>query len=157
MQINTILCPVDFSERNQEANEYASVLASSTGAEIVYLHITTPEAPYGDYGNVDPSAMMAEDLKRLQSYQPTVAEVKARWEVDFGPTAKRIVEFANDHSVSLIVIGTHGRTGLQRVLMGSVAESVIRQAKCPVLAIKPKLVEAESADVDSEFADEIKG
>ena len=157
MKINTILCPIDFSMHNHEVNDYASALASSTGAKIVYLHITTPEAPYGDYGNVDPSEMMAKDLKRLKNYQPTVAWVKHNWEVDFGPTAQRIVEFANDRSVSLIVIGTHGRTGLPRVLMGSVAESVIRQAKCPVLAIKLPMPEGKTACANSKFVDELRG
>jgi len=157
MKISNILCPIDFSTHNQEANEYASVLASSTGAKIIYLHITTPQAPYGHFGNVDPSEMMAKDLKSLKSYRPTVAGVKASWEVDFGPTAPRIVEFANDRSVSLIVIGTHGRTGLRRVLMGSVAESVIRQAKCPVLAIKSPMPEKETACANAKFVDDVRG
>ena len=138
MKIHKILCPIDFSKHNQIANEYASILASSTGAEIIYFHVTVPEAPYGAYGNIDPSDIMARDMRRLRKVVPSVAGVSATWEVDFGPTAKRIVQFSNEHAVDLIVVGTHGRSGIDRVLMGSVAEAVVRKAKCPVLAIKPQ-------------------
>ena len=146
MKIRKILCPVDFSSHNQTANEYASVLANSTGAEIVYFHVTLPEAPYGSYGSLDPSEMMAKDLARLKKVLPTVEGVTASWEVDFGPPAKRIVEFADKNDVDLIVIGTHGRSGLERVLMGSVAEAVVRKAKCPVLAIKPQTDAKQSGE-----------
>ncbi|MDG2014171.1 MAG: universal stress protein [Pirellulaceae bacterium] len=137
MKIKKILCPIDFSKHNQIANEYASILAGATGAEMVYFHVTVPEAPYGAYGNTDPSEMMAKDMLRLREVVPSVDGVLATWEVDFGPTAKRIVQFSNEHAVDLIVIGTHGRSGIERVLMGSVAEAVVRKAKCPVLAVKP--------------------
>jgi nucleotide-binding universal stress UspA family protein len=146
MNIRKILCPVDFSDPNQAANEFASVLARSTGAEIVYFHVTLPEAPYGAYGSVDPSEMMAQDLARLKKIRPTVEGVKASWEVDFGPSSKRIVQFAEKHDVDLIVIGTHGRSGLKRVLMGSVAEAVVRKARCPVLAIKPRSQSSEAGE-----------
>ena len=96
--------------------------------------------------------MMAKDLARLKKIQPTEEGVAASWEIDFGPPAKRIVEFANSNDVDLIVIGTHGRSGLGRVLMGSVAEAVVRKAKCPVLAIKPRS-DAEEPD-EEELSEE---
>ena len=70
---------------------------------------------------------------------PTVEGVEALHEVQSGPPADRIVGYANEHDIDLIVMGTHGRTGLGRLLMGSVAEAVVRQAECPVLALKSKV------------------
>ncbi len=153
MNLRKILCPVDLSGASQAANEFASVLAKSTGAEIVYFHVTLPEAPYGSYGSADPSELMGQDLARLKSIQPTVEGVQASWQVDFGPPAQRIVEYANENDVDLIVIGTHGHTGLRRVLMGSVAESVVRKAECPVLAIKTQVDSKENGTPPADPAD----
>ena len=101
----------------------------------------------------DPSELMGQDLARLKSIQPTVEGVQASWQVDFGPPAQRIVEYANENDVDLIVIGTHGHTGLRRVLMGSVAESVVRKAECPVLAIKTQVDSKENGTPPADPAD----
>jgi universal stress protein A len=137
MHINKILCPIDFSDFNQAANEYACILAKSTGAEIVYLHASLPLATtYGSYGYIDMDEEAQRDQKRLEKIKPTIDDIKASHEIRFGTPAVMIVDFANEHDVDLIVMGTHGRTGVRRVVMGSVAEAVVRRAKCPVLAIK---------------------
>jgi nucleotide-binding universal stress UspA family protein len=78
----------------------------------------------------------ADERKRLEEIKPTVEGVQASYEVEFGSPASMIVEFAQEHNVDLIVMGTHGRTGWRRIAMGSVAESVVRNVDCPVLAIK---------------------
>lgn len=137
MNIKRILCPVDFSEFNQAANEYASMLASATGAKIIYLHTYLPEPTYAPPALFDIEAEERRLMKKLEkTYMPTIKQIVASYAVEFGPAAERIIEFAQANEVDMIVIGTHGRTGLRRFIMGSVAEAVVRTAECPVLAIK---------------------
>ena len=136
MNIKKILCPIDFSDFNESANAYASVLAKSTSAEIVYLHVSLPDVPFGSYAYVDPEQEEKQNLKQLKTIRPTVDGVRASHVLECGSPNDRIVEYANENDVDLIVMGTHGRTGLGRLLMGSVAEAVVRKAECPVLALK---------------------
>ena len=137
MNFKRILCPVDYSEFSAAANEYASVLAQSTGAEIVYLNAVFPEAPFGSYEYFRPESEKKRDCENLKDqFQPTVEGVASRHVVEFGRPAEEIIKYANENEVDLIVLGTHGRSGLRRMLMGSVAEEVVRNAECPVLAIK---------------------
>ncbi len=136
MKLKNILCPIDFSEFNYAANEYASVLAKSTGAKITYLFSDMPDVPFATYAHLDLEQEESKILKRLREIKPTVEGIEAVYVAEFGPPADRIVEFAAQHSIDLIVMGTHGRTGVKRILMGSVAEAVVRRAACPVLAIK---------------------
>lgn len=143
MHIDTILCPIDFSQSNQSANEYASILAKSTGARIVYLHVTVNVELYGSYSYLEP-ADDQQELKALQKIKPTIDGVECDHVIKTGGAADCIVEYADSHDVNLIIMGTHGRTGLSRLLMGSVAEEVVRKAKCPVLAIKADTKLAET-------------
>ena len=136
MNIQRILCPIDFSDFNQSANEYASMLAQSTGAKVVYLHVSLPEVLYGTNVHTDLEKEEQHELRRLQEIKPTHPDVEASYVVKFGLPSDRIVEYAVENEVDLIVMGTHGRTGLRRALMGSIAEAVVRKADCPVLAIK---------------------
>lgn len=136
MNIKRILCPIDFSNFNEAANTYASLLAQSSGAEIIYLHVSVPEVPYGSYAYIDMRQEEENDRKRLEEIKPTVAGVPTKHVVEFGLPSEKIVEYANENAIDLIVMGTHGRTGLKRVFMGSVAETVVRKADCPVLALK---------------------
>lgn len=137
MKIHRILCPVDFSEFNEAANQYASMLAKSTGAKITYLHSYLPDATYGAPELFDSKQQERRLLKDMEeAYSPTVAGVEADHVVEFGSPSQQIVDFAKDNKFDMIVLGTHGRTGLRRVLMGSVAEAVVRMADCPVLAVK---------------------
>ena len=118
MHIDKILCPIDFSDFNQAANEYACILAKSTGAEIIYLHASLPLATtYGSYGYIDIDEEADRDQKQLEEFQPTLDGIKASHEIRFGTPAVMIIDFANENDVDLIVMGTHGRTGLGRVLM----------------------------------------
>jgi nucleotide-binding universal stress UspA family protein len=137
MIIKRILCPVDFSEFSHAANEYTSMLAKSTGARIIFLHTYLPEPLYGSPSLFDASQKERQILKKMEeTYAPTIKEIIASYTVEFGTPADCIVHYANEYEIDMIVIGTHGRTGLQRVVMGSVAEAVVRKADCPVLAIK---------------------
>ena len=136
MQLNKILCPIDFSNFSDAANDYASLLAESSGAEIIYLHVSLPDVTVSSYAYVDLQQESSNELQRLEEIKPTVSGVKASYEIEFGSPTTSIVKFANERDVDLIVMGTHGRTGWRRVTMGSVAEAVVRSASCPVLAIK---------------------
>ena len=146
MDIKKILCPIDFSDFNQAANEYASMLANSSGAELVYLHVSLPDVAYGTYVYVDMNEQEANDRKRLEEIKPTLPGIEASYAVEFGSPSDQIVAFAKENNIDLIVMGTHGRTGLGRVVMGSVAEAVIRKSECPVLALKSNLKVPNSAD-----------
>ncbi len=136
MNINRILCPIDFSEFNQITNEYASVLAKASGAQIIYIHVSLPDVAYGTYAYVDVEQQEARDRQRLEELKPTIDGIECSHVIEFGSPTERIVEYAHKNDINLIVMGTHGRTGLRRAIMGSVAESVVRRADCPVLALK---------------------
>lgn len=136
MNIKRILCPIDFSDFNEVTNQYASVLASASAAEIIYLHVAIPEIPYGTTVYVDLEQDEERCRERLETIKPTIEGIQASHVVEFGTPANQIVTYAKEHDIDLIIMGTHGRTGLKRALMGSVAEVVVRKAECPVLALK---------------------
>jgi nucleotide-binding universal stress UspA family protein len=136
MDFERILCPIDFSDFNDTANQYASVLAEASGAKIIYLHVAPADA---FLTSDDPSTETDEEsklLEQLQSMRPTTDGITAEYVVKYGSPNNVIADYANDNQIDLIVLGTHGRTGFRRVIMGSIAESVVRNADCPVLAIK---------------------
>ena len=137
MNIQRILCPVDFSKSNSSANQFASMLAESSGAQIIYFHTYLPPVVHGNPAIYDSETEEKRLLKELeQDFKPTIDGVTASYAVEFGPPSDRIVEYSKENEIDLIIIGTHGRTGIRRVVMGSIAESVVRRAECPVLAIK---------------------
>jgi universal stress protein A len=138
MKMQTIIFPSDFSHCGNSALALATVLARDTGAKLVIVHVEEPPLAYagGDmyYGVAEPAT---DDLKRmLGEIKPTDPNVPFEHRMLMGEPAIAIVDLATEISADLIVLGTHGRTGLSRLLMGSVAESVVRQASCPVLTYK---------------------
>jgi len=139
MNASKILCPTDFSTMGQTALEMATSLARDRGATLVILHVEEPPMAYGGgelyYGIEEPNR---EELKRMLSeVVPADPAVPYEHRLMIGSPATAIVEMAQRENVNLIVMPTHGRTGLMRLLMGSVAEEVVRKAKCPVLTVKP--------------------
>jgi nucleotide-binding universal stress UspA family protein len=143
MNIQRILCPIDFSGFNDVANEFASMLAESNRAVIVYLHVSRPvvtgedRESEGDGESNDGESAPVDRLRELRAIKPARAAIEACYVTKQGDPAGEIIRFANSGDIDLIVMGTHGRSGLPRILLGSVAEAVIRDAECPVLAIKP--------------------
>jgi nucleotide-binding universal stress UspA family protein len=138
MNERKILFPTDFSHTGDAALELATTLARERGATLLIVHVQEPPAAYGCgemyYGMPDP---VTEDLeKMLERVVPTDADVPFRHMMVTGEPATAITRIAEDEGVELIVMGTHGRTGLMRLLMGSNAEMVVRHAKCPVLTYK---------------------
>jgi nucleotide-binding universal stress UspA family protein len=139
MNARKILFPTDFSPASQEALQWATSLARDSGATLLIAHVEEPPLAYGGgelyYGGDD--EMTREELKRsLLQIVPTDHNVAYDHMLLVGDPAMAIVHAAEKEGADLIVMGTHGRSGLSRLLMGSVAETVIRKAKCPVLTIK---------------------
>ena len=135
MKANKILCPVDFSENSKHALEIAGSLARESGGTVLIVHVEPFPSAAGEmyYGLGVP----AHDglRKALRAVLPPDSEVRYEHKLLHGDAASRIVDLAKTENVDLIVMGTHGRTGLKRLLMGSVAEVVVRRAPCPVLTV----------------------
>jgi nucleotide-binding universal stress UspA family protein len=146
MNIRQILVPTDFSDCSNEALKYASNLASDTGARICIVHVdefldaAVPAIPSVEGGYLVEAAWdtkRQEDVKaKLAKVVPTVSNVKYDQHYLMGSPQNEILQIANEQGVDLIVMGSHGRTGISRLLMGSVAEAVMRRANCPVLVVK---------------------
>jgi nucleotide-binding universal stress UspA family protein len=147
MKANKILFPTDFSPSGQEALRWATVLARDTGASLTIIHVEEPPMAYGGGEMYFPAEEgNSEELRQaLVKVVPTDPKVRFEHKLLSGDPATAIVEAAAEEKADLIVIGTHGRTGLTRLLMGSVAEAVVRRATCPVLTVKhPSAVPTES-------------
>jgi nucleotide-binding universal stress UspA family protein len=134
--IRTILHPTDFSEPAEAAFSIASVLAREHGARVIVLHVYPPPAFHGEV--VDRRHGYEADLWHLlDRYQGTGPAVRVEHRLIEGRAAEEIVRLAEEEGCDLIVMGTHGRRGLARLLLGSVAEAVSRRAPCPVLTVRP--------------------
>jgi universal stress protein A len=144
MQIRQILAPTDFSEYSKQAIAYASELAQKFGAKLVLLHVVEPPAyPIEGLPPTHLGGTFLEDLERqaaldLEQVPPSAQETKVEMarRVVVGIPYRKIVEVAEAEKVDLIVMATHGRTGLGHLIMGSVAERVVRTAPSPVLTIR---------------------
>lgn len=140
--IRKILCPVDFSESSSHALLYARAFASAHDATLKLLHVIEEPTCFAS----DDVLYDAESISRLKTacedeLQAVVSQVKTEHEdvsceLSIGQPFSEIVRCARADDVDLIVMGTHGRTGLAHVLIGSVAERVVRKAPCPVLTVK---------------------
>jgi nucleotide-binding universal stress UspA family protein len=138
LPIRTILHPTDFSEPSEYAFQLACGLAWDYGARLVVLHVTTPPIPiFGDAVPVPAAAdyypaATEEQLNRMRAPDPNVRMEHLLRE---GNPTTETLEAAAEIDCDLIVMGTHGRTGLKRLFTGSVAEQVVRKAPCPVLTV----------------------
>lgn len=138
MSDRKIIFPTDFSHTGDAALRLATSLAREHQATLLIVHVEEPPAAYGGgemyYGMPDP---VTEDLqKMLSEISPTDAQVPHEHRLITGDPATAIARLAEEENAEMIVMGTHGRTGLLRLLMGSVAEAVVRRAPCPVLTLK---------------------
>lgn len=151
-QIRRILHPTDFSDRAETAWEYAKTLAAKFGAELDLIHVmqepiaVLPEASIAvaaPAANLPELIEAAEEgLRRFVAVEPGRIAQRA---VMHGATADEVVRFARERETDMIVIGTHGRTGLAHVLLGSVAEKIVRRAPCAVLTVRPHAHGADAA------------
>ena len=147
-----ILVPTDFSEPSDAALEYAKRLAARFGASLTLIHVFSDPMLVGDFGMngvVANASEMINDL-RFEAEGGLATRITASdrerfhatSEILFGATAPTIIEVARHRGIDLIVMGTHGRTGLAHAFLGSVAEKVVRTAPCPVLTVHPGPVPA---------------
>ena len=133
-----ILFPTDFSRLSDAALPLATSIARDRQAEIIILHIQEPPAAYAAgelyFGPMEPDTQALRQT--LESVTPNDPNVVCIHHLVMGDPAKEIVRVADEEEVEMIVMSTRGRTGLAHVLMGSVAEKVVRRASCPVLVFK---------------------
>jgi len=147
--IRTILHPTDFSPGSEYALRLAALLAKEQGAQLFLLHVVGPPQAIGKVGRFAPPVSEATKdraWERLLQVWPAKPAAHVQHLLAEGDPAAEILRTAREHHCDLIVMGTHGRTGLNRFVLGSVAEQVVRQAGCPVLTIKaPPPAEATAA------------
>ena len=138
-----VLVPIDFSAYADHALDYAIRLASTLDAQLTLLHVMQPLLMAGvDMGVALPATYLQEVEAEVQSSMEealarvTAAGLSGEQVVLYGVPFQEIVDIAKARQVDLIVMGTHGRTGLMYVLLGSVAEKVVRIAPCSVLVVR---------------------
>lgn len=141
--IRNILCPTDFSEPSKVALEAAESIARQCHAPLTVLHVAEFSAVVAAEGVLWQPMDYDEDAVRreLAEIKPTDPAVAMEYAFVRGFAAEEILRVATEGKFDLIVIGTHGRTGLGRLIMGSVAEEMIRKAPCPVLSVKTPVAE----------------
>ena len=139
--IDRVLVPVDLSEQSTLVVDHAAALATVYGAPIDLLHVVE-EATFPTAYGMDPLTPAQPDVmeRAREALEALATEIDCSEPVNThvlaGYAARDIVDFAGDYAADLIVMATHGRTGLQRFLIGSVAEKVVRSAPCPVFTVK---------------------
>jgi nucleotide-binding universal stress UspA family protein len=146
VEVNHILCPVDFSDHSRDALDHARALARFYAARLTVLHVygapTPPVAVIGRPGDtplpppINPDEVM-EQVRRFCVDTGVAGAPDLSMAVEEGRPAKEIVRFAEQHAVDLVVIGTHGRSGFERLFLGSVAEKLIRSTQTPVVTVPP--------------------
>ena len=146
-EIQKILYPTDFSVAGQAALEYATSLARDNNAEILIVHAMATIEPVAPLGVVPISVEPVPDAQeKLDKIVPFDSKVRFQRRLIYGKPDQLIVQCAEDENVDLIVMGTHGSSGLTRLLMGSVAEAVVRRSVCPVLTIKQPSKELQESN-----------
>ncbi len=143
-EIKKILCAVDLSEHSKAVAEYATLLAKALGASVLVVYTAPSLSQYVGF-HVPPNTIenfVGEIVTGAEkSMEAFVAEnfpgVEARGQVLIGYAAEEILNRAHEEKVDIVVMGTHGRKGIDRILFGSVAEKVVKNADMPVLTIRP--------------------
>ncbi len=138
--IRTILGATDLSDSSLPALDLAAALARDQGARLVVLHVPVPP-PFvrpGEMARIlqQPGGYRRKLEEQLQRFCPPGLESRIDYRLEEGDPGVEILRVAEDLACDLIVMGTHGRTGLSHLLMGSVAEKVVRRACCPVLTVR---------------------
>ena len=152
MNYKKILFPTDFYALSQAALPVASALANESNAVLLITHVEEPAAVYGAMGIflAMPGHDMNEVRAKLHSIQPANSQVAYEHHLLKGEVAPALHKFAAEQNVDLILMATHGHSGLKHLLLGSTAELVVRGAPCPVLTFRPDqqhLVDVPQTDV----------
>lgn len=147
VKVRSILLPTDFSDCAAFALPYAAGIARATGASLLCVHVVETVVPAVGYTGMSEPLPIADISEQLEDSAERELPKIARCEecaglnveevIVHGDAATEIVRVATERGVDLIVVSSHGRTGLGRMLFGSTAEAVVRHATCPVLVVKP--------------------
>jgi len=144
MQVNKILVPFDFSEHSEKALRWAIGIAEKWKAKVLLFHVvpTLLQYPPAVMGGFDTTRFETSLLEDAEQRMKGVVAKEKRLEIEskvmMGEPFRDICRMAEEEKADLIVMGSHGRTGLAHVLLGSVAERVVRHAPCPVLVVGRK-------------------
>lgn len=136
MAVTSVLVPTDFSPTSEAALRYATEMALTLGARLYLMHVP---GKTGEHFEANfPHGQFATARKGLPSFltEEQIGRLQPEYVVRVGTPAEEIVRYAESCDVDLIIMGTHGRSGIAHALMGSVAEHVVRVAPCPVLLIR---------------------
>jgi nucleotide-binding universal stress UspA family protein len=148
--VKKILTPIDFSVHSMEAMRGAMELAKDIGAEVHLMHVIAPHhhfLPLPLESNAEQSRELAREASMIQQAEEELARIRkddfgdSKKVITFavvGPPVQKLYEYAKEQAIDLIMMSTHGRTGGDFVLMGSVAEKVVRNAPCSVLIFRPR-------------------
>ena len=144
MQLNKILCAVDLSEHSRQVAQYANMLARATGAELYVIYTAPSLSQYVGF-HVPPNTIenfvgeiVTGAEKSMEDFvEENFSGITVHHKVLIGYAAEEIIAQADSENVDMIVMGTHGRKGIDRILFGSVAEKVVKHARQPVLTIRP--------------------
>lgn len=143
LPVHTILYPTDLSGPSRSVFPVACALARDHGARLIVLHVELPPLGAAEVvAHRDPDKYYAGVWEELRKLQAPGSNILVEHQLTIGDAAAEILRVAEDSRAGLIIMGTHGRTGLGRVLLGSVAEAVLRLARCPVLTVKSPAAEA---------------
>ncbi len=144
LSLSRILCPTDFSEVSTKAEVYATALAGHFDATLHLLHIDPPMPIMAPYGEIPVDVRLFEEQREQAQLDLAAARDRARatgvvteTAIRGGHAAREILAAAEEQEADLLVIGTHGRGGVEHLLLGSVAEKVVRRAPCPVMVVPP--------------------
>ena len=147
LRLKTILVPIDFSEASRKAMAYADSFGKQFNSELLLFHaapiiypVIAAAAPIYSVPEYDETLVLEEATKQLSKWQHDLSpNLSSKVMARQGASAyAQIVSFASEQNVDLIVIGTHGRSGAARWLIGSTAEKVVRHAPCPVLVVRER-------------------
>lgn len=138
-RFRTVLHPTDLSPGSAAAFQYACDLAQESGGRVIVVYAMGPVVPIAADGvilsnNFDELRLLAQ--KELDAIRPTDRAIRVEQIFREGPSTDVILETADEYGADVIVMGTHGRTGFRRLVLGSVTEEVLRKARCPVLTVK---------------------
>ena len=144
IDLRRILVPIDFSDHSKKALQYAIPFAAQFKASIDLLYVVEPAIYPADFSFGQVGFPAVEDELRQRGAEELEvlikreigARVNARSSVRTGKAAYEIEQYARDESIDLIIIATHGHSGMEHVLFGSTAEKVVRHAPCPVLVVR---------------------
>ena len=140
-----ILCPVDFSEFTDEILAYAVSIAKRFDSELHLIHVIPNLNYFTPYESfLTPENLVAIERNIEGEVGKDFDKITKKLDLPFkrivktGVTFVEIIDYIKDQDIDLVVMGTHGRSGIEHILIGSVAEKVVRKSPCPVLTVRPK-------------------